>query len=1257
MAIPDRRIFFAGQLNAIPSPNNLYHWVKNYTPNNANFSEDYQKTVRSPARGIPVLMQPLGNDSHFISENQGPSSNLYPTRAGDIWVLTFYACSNKDKIRVGGAEVNPTIQASIFGANEAGIIYNGSAPNFYDVAFNQWAVTTDWQKYTITLAVSHPDVKFIQSRFDGPDIYDPYADDIPAEIGDVTDKLLLWFDDFRLVRTTVPTYVNTREYDIDDFVAEFKGAYSSDVFKQKAQEIIPIWSSNSMYITSFGVRYGFRRKPETVGLSYWTASALANGWSISDLDFLNAIFTAASGADLTRSLTDNKAYDPGPYSGTFHDKAPIALGIATQPEQSPTVVSIYKTIADNIDGDSPLRNPWAYIDSVYFDTRFNYLNIPQGLTGEITLNFPYVQNYKSRRRKKKKKKTIDIPHQERRKSIIYEHNFGKIPLAVCYEVRDDGQAGYFFGGTTIIQNSGRGSYRVAWIEADAKYLWLTEWAHTIEQPLSAMTMKLRAYVFDKISNAFPTGSVELPAKPQALMVVGSEDGKLWQLREQSSGPKYYLSTITQIPSTITDEDTGQSAPAFPTYTHLNYTQQATYATANYWDWETKASEWFMAYSDENRGLLWLDVEYPGDGEPTDKVGLTRTCLIPDGSKTYLGLSYTQAGPAANIGGTTVHSPINPTKYSIYKSNTDAIWTKIIDLPNFTTQKYCSGGGGITCSTTGVAVVVAAMEGGQGVYGVKLNENWIPYDLENFNPKTTTVTFSGPQITGGVTALGEPVVDIGSRLVGIKITEQGSGYLTSPTLTITDSDSTPVPGTVNVTVTNTRTVPAVYDGDGNLVSPEQKYWKVTAASSSGSSNLHKKTSKITFSGSTAKGTLTISNGVCTSITITDQGAELGPSSSAPSVTATISDTDNGSETTGTYSVILTQRKNRKSVIMHSSNWGVSWSNVTVPVAAENDGLTDVICNNSGLFVAVGYNNTILTSSNGTSWTVQKFIPTGYIYDPLINWQRVIYAKGNFWIVGHTNSCSYIIKSTDGATWTQVSNNADFENVILEDMTYLVAKSAFFVVGRRAQSYLQYGPVVTGPSWVYENETANIVISNLKPNSTFTWTGVTWNGITPGSGSTTTTADGIVYFKNIAGITGLPADTISSNPPWNEAGAAVKLTWDYSCNGNTFQHHYWVLKKTAEDPDNTDELNKNKDLASGNPPPKLEIADYARYTSLYTGTIEIPNEDMPIVTSPADYTSAFYFSEDDGATWVASSIGSDTRLFSVAPSLDYNPASPP
>ena len=49
--------------------------------------------------------------------------------------------------------------------------------------------------------------------------------------------------------------------------------------------------------------------------------------------------------------------------------------------------------------------------------------------------------------------------------------------------------------------------------------------------------------------------------------------------------------------------------------------------------------------------------------------------------------------------------------------------------------------------------------------------------------TATIVFTAPGIVGGVTAAGTPTV-VGSRIVGVTITESGSGYVTAPTFTVT-----------------------------------------------------------------------------------------------------------------------------------------------------------------------------------------------------------------------------------------------------------------------------------------------------------------------------------------------------------------------------------------------------------------------------------------------------------------------------------------
>jgi phage tail sheath protein FI len=54
--------------------------------------------------------------------------------------------------------------------------------------------------------------------------------------------------------------------------------------------------------------------------------------------------------------------------------------------------------------------------------------------------------------------------------------------------------------------------------------------------------------------------------------------------------------------------------------------------------------------------------------------------------------------------------------------------------------------------------------------------------------TATVTFSLPQITGGVRATGTATI-VGGQITGITITNAGSGYLTAPTATITSDTGT------------------------------------------------------------------------------------------------------------------------------------------------------------------------------------------------------------------------------------------------------------------------------------------------------------------------------------------------------------------------------------------------------------------------------------------------------------------------------------
>ena len=72
-------------------------------------------------------------------------------------------------------------------------------------------------------------------------------------------------------------------------------------------------------------------------------------------------------------------------------------------------------------------------------------------------------------------------------------------------------------------------------------------------------------------------------------------------------------------------------------------------------------------------------------------------------------------------------------------------------------------------------------GGESVASVTISGSW-----SGFTQATSTVTFSAPQIAGGVTAEGTVTITAGAP-TAVTITVPGSGYTSAPTVTIADSD--------------------------------------------------------------------------------------------------------------------------------------------------------------------------------------------------------------------------------------------------------------------------------------------------------------------------------------------------------------------------------------------------------------------------------------------------------------------------------------
>lgn len=98
-------------------------------------------------------------------------------------------------------------------------------------------------------------------------------------------------------------------YNIDDFVAEFKGTYDAAIYKAKALNIQDIYISTYAYVVDSQTRYAFFRFPDAGGLAYWTNLALTNNWDLSSQDLLRAIFAAGDAVPeyYTRARTAVKA--------------------------------------------------------------------------------------------------------------------------------------------------------------------------------------------------------------------------------------------------------------------------------------------------------------------------------------------------------------------------------------------------------------------------------------------------------------------------------------------------------------------------------------------------------------------------------------------------------------------------------------------------------------------------------------------------------------------------------------------------------------------------------------------------------------------------------------------------------------------------------------------------------------------------------------------------------------------------------------
>ena len=144
------------------------------------------------------------------------------------------------------------------------------------------------------------------------------------------------------------------------------------------------------------------------------------------------------------------------------------------------VVSIFNNPTGQQGSNLPLTNPTSYLSRIYFDTRFDYLNIIQKID--------FVQNYSLVSADSDPTVTIKNTNEY----TIAIHNFGYVPAAILidYDTRE------IIAGHTYVQLVNNNSYRIASLAMDDTKFYIKE-RHTVNiDSLNSLTRRYTLLAFE-----------------------------------------------------------------------------------------------------------------------------------------------------------------------------------------------------------------------------------------------------------------------------------------------------------------------------------------------------------------------------------------------------------------------------------------------------------------------------------------------------------------------------------------------------------------------------------------------------------------------------------------------------------------------------------------------------------------------------------------------------------------------------------------
>ena len=148
------------------------------------------------------------------------------------------------------------------------------------------------------------------------------------------------------------------------------------------------------------------------------------------------------------------------------------------------VVSIFNNPTGQQGSNLPLTNPTTYLERIYFDTRFDYLN--------ILSKTDFVQNYSL--------VTADsdptVTTKNTNEYTIAIHNFGYVPAAILidYDTRE------IIAGHTYVQIVNNNSFRIVSLAMDSDKFYIKERNIVNIDSLTTLTRRYTLLTFENTAS-------------------------------------------------------------------------------------------------------------------------------------------------------------------------------------------------------------------------------------------------------------------------------------------------------------------------------------------------------------------------------------------------------------------------------------------------------------------------------------------------------------------------------------------------------------------------------------------------------------------------------------------------------------------------------------------------------------------------------------------------------------------------------------